>query len=66
MSIPMKTEKLYDTDASCKAFTATVISCEPSEERKGLYAVVLNKTAFFPERRAVRGHRYPAGVQEGL
>ena len=49
MSIPMKTEKLYDTDASCKAFTATVISCEPSEERKGLYAVVLNKTAFFPE-----------------
>ena len=45
----MKTEKLYDTDASCKAFTATVISCEPSEERKGLYAVVLNKTAFFPE-----------------
>ena len=55
MSIPMKTEKLYDTDASCKAFTATVISCEPSEERKGLYAVVLNKTAFFPE-----------GVQEGL
>ena len=49
MNHPMKTEKLYDTDAYCKAFTATVISCEEAEKRKGLYAVVLNKTAFFPE-----------------
>ena len=49
MNHPMKTEKLYDTDACCKAFTATVISCEEAEDRKGLYAVVLNRTAFFPE-----------------
>lgn len=49
MNAPMKTEKLYDADAYCKAFTATVISCEPAEERDGLFAVVLNRTAFFPE-----------------
>ena len=49
MNKPLVTEKLYDADAYCKAFTATVISCEEAEDRKGLYAVVLNKTAFFPE-----------------
>ena len=49
MNKPLVTEKLYDADAYCEAFTATVISCEEAEDRKGLYAVVLNKTAFFPE-----------------
>lgn len=49
MNKPLITEKLYDADAYCKAFTATVISCEEAEDRKGLYAVVLNKSAFFPE-----------------
>ena len=49
MNKPLVTEKLYDADAYCRAFTATVISCEEAEDREGLYAVVLNKTAFFPE-----------------
>lgn len=49
MNKPLVTEKLYDADAYCRAFTATVISCEEAEDRKGLYAVVLNKSAFFPE-----------------
>ena len=49
MNKPLVTEKLYDADAYCKAFTATVISCEEAEDREGLYAVVLNRSAFFPE-----------------
>ncbi|MBQ3326302.1 MAG: hypothetical protein IJG86_00775, partial [Clostridia bacterium] len=49
MNKPLVTEKLYDADAYCKAFTATVISCEEAEDRKGLYAVVLNRSAYFPE-----------------
>ncbi len=49
MNSPIKTEKLYDADAYCRVFTATVLSCEPSGRRKGLYEVVLNRTAFFPE-----------------
>ena len=33
MNKPLVTEKLYDADAYCKAFTATVISCEEAEDR---------------------------------
>ncbi len=40
------TERLYEQDSYCREFKATVISCECD---KGLYNVVLNKTAFFPE-----------------
>lgn len=40
------TVKLYEQDAYIKEFIATVVSCE---ETKGGYAVVLDKTAFFPE-----------------
>ena len=40
------TEKLYDKDSYIKEFTATVISCEEYSEN---FAVVLSKTAFFPE-----------------
>lgn len=40
------TEKLYDTDPYIKEFTATVISCTPCDNG---YAVILDKTAFFPE-----------------
>ena len=40
------TEKLYDKDSHLKEFSATVLSCEKSGEN---YAVILNKTAFFPE-----------------
>lgn len=42
----MKTQRLYETDAYCREFTARVLSCTPAE---GGYAVVLDKTAFFPE-----------------
>lgn len=40
------TEKLYDKDSHLKEFSATVLSCEKAGEN---YAVILNKTAFFPE-----------------
>lgn len=42
----MMTEKLYDADSSCRHFTATVLSCEKAENG---YAIVLDRTAFFPE-----------------
>ena len=40
------TEKLYYIDSHMSVFTAAVLSCQ--ETKKG-YAVVLDKTAFFPE-----------------
>ena len=40
------TQKLYETDAYVQEFTAAVLSCAPAQ---GGYAVVLDKTAFFPE-----------------
>ena len=40
------TEKLFYTDAHMRGFTAHVLSCE---ERGALYAVTLDRTAFFPE-----------------
>lgn len=40
------TEKIFYRDSHLSAFTATVISCEPSGES---YEVVLDRTAFFPE-----------------
>lgn len=40
------TEKLYDKDSFLKSFNATVLSCEEYFEN---FAVVLDKTAFFPE-----------------
>ena len=40
------TEKLYDKNAFIRAFEAQVLSCEQEGKR---YAVVLSKTAFFPE-----------------
>lgn len=40
------TEKLFDLDSALKEFTATVLSCEEYFEN---WAVVLDKTAFFPE-----------------
>lgn len=42
-----RTEKLYDHDSELFSFDATVLSCEQTE--KGYYAVVLDRTAFFPE-----------------
>lgn len=40
------TEKLYDRDAYLAAFSARVLSCTPHKKE---YAVVLDRTAFFPE-----------------
>ena len=40
------TDRLFEKDMSLLAFTATVMRCEPA---KGGYAVVLDRTAFFPE-----------------
>ncbi|MBQ4612590.1 MAG: alanyl-tRNA editing protein [Clostridia bacterium] len=40
------TRRLYEEDSFCREFTATVLSCE---KRGDAYAVVLDKTAFFPE-----------------
>lgn len=50
-----KTEKLYDLDAYAREFAARVLSCEEVEfvtscgDRVVLYAVILNRTLFFPE-----------------
>ena len=41
------TEKLYDLDAYTTEFTGKVLSCEKSDA--GKFAVVLDKTLFFPE-----------------
>ena len=40
------TEKLFYADAHMRKFTARVLSCEG---RGGLFAVTLDRTAFFPE-----------------
>ena len=42
----MLTQKLYETDSYLKGFEAEVLSCEAS---KSGYAVVLDRTAFYPE-----------------
>ena len=41
------TELLYNTSAYIRSFEATVLSCDTAG---GRYAVVLDKTAFFPEQ----------------
>ena len=42
----MATQKLYETDAYVQEFSAAVLSCTPQGEA---FAVVLDRTAFFPE-----------------
>ncbi len=42
----MKTEKIYETDGMCFRFDAKILSAEPM---KGGYALILDRTAFFPE-----------------
>ncbi|MBR4194804.1 MAG: alanyl-tRNA editing protein [Oscillospiraceae bacterium] len=42
----MLTEKLYETNSYLKSFDAQVLTCEPV---KDAYAVVLDRTAFYPE-----------------
>ena len=43
-----KTEELYYTSAYISEFSAQVLTCE--EKENGKYAVVLDRTAFFPEQ----------------
>ena len=50
----METEKLYDLDAYQTTFTARVLSCTP--EKKG-YAVILDRTCFYPEGGGQPGDR---------
>ncbi len=40
------TQRIYEQDPDCLAFTATVLACE---EKDGGYDVILDRTAFFPE-----------------
>ena len=40
------TQRLYEQDSFCREFTATVLSCE---QQGKAYAVLLDRTAFFPE-----------------
>lgn len=42
----MSTERLYYADPYCKCFSAQVRSCSPA---KDAYAVLLDRTAFYPE-----------------
>lgn len=42
----MTTERLYESDAYLRRFTATVLRCEPA---KGGFAVTLDRSAFYPE-----------------
>ena len=42
----MQTEKLYERDSELRTFEAEVLSCRPQGTH---YAVVLDRTAFFPE-----------------
>ena len=42
----MITEKLFEQDSHLQSFSARVLTCEPIEDQ---WAVVLDRTAFFPE-----------------
>ena len=61
--VRMRTEKLYDIDAYAREFEATVVSCEKQENNNEVvYAVVLDKTLFFPEE---GGQTPDKGIIEG-
>ena len=52
------TEKLYERDAYLRRFSATVLDCAPA---RGGFAVVLDRTAFYPEGGGQPGDRGTLG-----
>ncbi len=50
----MKTRRLFEEQVKTKEFEATVLS---AEEKKGIYHIVLDQTAFFPEGGGQPGDR---------
>ncbi len=54
------TERIFDTDSYCREFTATVRSCTAA--KKGRWAVVLDRTAFYPEGGGQPGDRGTLGA----
>lgn len=56
----MTTRKIYYEDVYCKEFEATVLECQ---ENKGIYKVVLDQTAFYPEG---GGQPFDFGTIEGI
>ncbi len=54
------TQRLYEQDSFCREFTATVLSCEQQGEA---YAVILDRTAFFPEG---GGQAADSGTMDGI
>lgn len=66
------TEKLYDKDAYLSTFTARVYKCTASKNPKtgkSCFAIVLDRTAFFPEsggQSSDRGIIYPKSLDKGF
>lgn len=66
------TEKLYDKDAYLSTFTARVYKCTASKNPKtgkGCFAIVLDRTAFFPEsggQSSDRGIIYPKNLDKAM
>ena len=56
-----KTERLFDKSSRIKSFNASVISCEMLDD--GKYAVLLDKTAFFPNE---GGQSCDTGIIDGV
>ena len=53
------TQKLYDQDSHCRAFSAQVLTCQPGAA--GTWQVTLDRTAFFPEGGGQPADRGPLG-----
>ena len=58
------TQRIFDTDAYCREFTAEVVSCQPG--KKKTFQVILNRTAFYPEGGGQPGDRGTLGGAQVL